>query len=307
MPGRMRCSWVSLKFATTNKLLRRRRQREQLRAGHDVFADLRRNGCRRSPRTARGSPCAQGCSWPAPVAPPAPSSRASACCSCAVSTAIWSLAAVSCSMATFSMAAALRLSVTAKSLDCCDAHPCARKAFERSASWAVRSRSAAAFARAAVAAAGWSAVARSGPAAWRPRRGLRRRGLGLHRACAPVGRVQFDQRIARMHTLVVADENRGDVAVDARAEHRDVALDISVVGAFDPTPFGEPPVSGDHRQRAAPTARAECRTSGGVTGATAARCGFPRSRLPDLAGPGWRSFLAPALNRSVQEPGWPRR
>ena len=84
--------------------------------------------------------------------------------------------------------------------------------------------------------------------------GLRGRGAGLGQAGLPVSRVQPDQRLAGADALVVGHVDRDDIALDARAEHRDIALDIGVVGALDPAALGEPPGScdgnGDRRDAA---------------------------------------------------------
>ncbi len=81
--------------------------------------------------------------------------------------------------------------------------------------------------------------------------GLDRRGRlggardGLGEPGAPVGGIQHDQRVAGVDALVVGDLDGGDVALDARAQHGDVALDVGVVGAFDVAALGEPPGGGD--------------------------------------------------------------
>jgi hypothetical protein len=86
------------------------------------------------------------------------------------------------------------------------------------------------------------------------RRG-RRGGGGNHlgQACPPVGRVEHNQRIAGVHTLVVGHLDGGHVALDARAKNSDVTLDIGIVGAFDIAALGEPPggtdADGDNRRQ----------------------------------------------------------
>ena len=75
--------------------------------------------------------------------------------------------------------------------------------------------------------------------------GLGGGGFGLGQPRLPVGGVQLDQRIAGVHALVVGHLDGGDVALDAGAEHGDVALDIGVVGALDVAALGEPPRGAD--------------------------------------------------------------
>ena len=72
-------------------------------------------------------------------------------------------------------------------------------------------------------------------------------GLGLIEPGLPVARVEHDQRIAGMDVLVVGDGDRQHVAVDARAEHGDVALDVGVVGGFQEAAFDDVPVAEDDR------------------------------------------------------------
>ena len=56
---------------------------------------------------------------------------------------------------------------------------------------------------------------------------------------APIRGVEFNQRIAGPDALVVDNLDREHLPLDPRAEYRDIAADIGVVGGFDPLPFGE--------------------------------------------------------------------
>jgi hypothetical protein len=76
-------------------------------------------------------------------------------------------------------------------------------------------------------------------------RGLGSRGGCLGEAGAPVRRIQHDQGIAGTDPLVVGYLDGDHITLDARAQDRDVALDIGVVGAFDVPALGEPPRRGD--------------------------------------------------------------
>ena len=110
-------------------------------------------------------------------------------------------------------------------------------------------------------------------------RRLGRGGRGLGEARTPVGGIQHDQRVAGADALVVSDLDRGHVALDARAEHRDVALDIGVVGALDVAALGEPPGGSD--------ADPDCRNQ-------------PRRGPPESAQTAESARLGPALGAREQ-------
>ena len=82
--------------------------------------------------------------------------------------------------------------------------------------------------------------------------------------------VELHQQIAGMDRLVVGDRHLGDEARDLRRDHRDVAADIGIVGAFDEAP-DRPPVMA-------------------VPGRGDRRAGGPRRQGPDASGAGasWR-------------------
>ena len=66
-------------------------------------------------------------------------------------------------------------------------------------------------------------------------------GLGLLQARPPVAGIEQDQRLAGVDGLVVSHQDGCNAALDPRAQQRDVALDVGVVGALDEPSLGEPP------------------------------------------------------------------
>ncbi len=76
----------------------------------------------------------------------------------------------------------------------------------------------------------------------------RQRGIGLGELGGKVAVVDHEQYLARRDRLVVADFDFLDVAFDLRADQRDVALHIGVVGRLQKAPVG-PPIPSAHRSQ----------------------------------------------------------
>lgn len=64
------------------------------------------------------------------------------------------------------------------------------------------------------------------------RRSLLEAGLGLVESHGVVLRVEFDQKIARLHRLIIFRMDRNDCAIDAGRERMQVANNLRVVGVF---------------------------------------------------------------------------
>jgi hypothetical protein len=75
--------------------------------------------------------------------------------------------------------------------------------------------------------------------------------LGLRGLGGEVAVIHDEQHLTRGNLLVLPDLHFLDVALDLRADHRRVALDIGVVGRLHEAPFGPPtpPGAGAERQR----------------------------------------------------------
>ncbi len=84
-------------------------------------------------------------------------------------------------------------------------------------------------------------------------RGLfgRHRRLGLRRLRGEIAVVDDEQHVAHCHGLVVLDPDFLDVTFDLRADQRDVALDVGIIGGLQKAPLGPPipPPAGGKRQQ----------------------------------------------------------